>query len=191
MSKPSSFKEEHQLKTIPNTLKIQAKKSYFDLKLFYKNVFIKRKLPPKSKISKFLYSLLFFEDVNLSSFCPSWDLNHSSFSLPRDVNQSSFYPSRDVNLSSFYSSGDLNLSYLNLQNTGNTLQLLIILHLIKHEDKFIYFFESLQKSIRSNSSVTLKYDIVRSHDGQREDSFTSPDGQKEDRFTSLDGQKEE
>ena len=118
-----------------------------------------------------LYSLLFLEDVNLSSFCPSWDLNHSSFSLSRDVNQSSFYPSRDVNLSSLFPSGDLNMSYLNLQNTVNTLQLQIILHEIKHEDKGI-FLESLQKSIRTiilNFSlyqeqiqlkcVTLKYGI--------------------------------
>ena len=67
------------------------------------------------KINFLLYSLLFFEDVNLSSFCLSWDLNHSSFCLSRDVNQSSFYPSRDVNLSSLCLPGDLNLSYLRVK----------------------------------------------------------------------------
>ena len=77
----------------------------------------KNKSPLGKKIEKIkfkFYSLLFFEDVNLSSFCPSWDLNHSSFCPSRDVKQSSFFPSRDVNQSSFYPSGDVNLSSLSL-----------------------------------------------------------------------------
>ena len=92
-------------------MKIYIKISNFVRKLFKKSVLIKRKLPPKSKIFEFLYSLFFFEDVNLSSFCSSWDLNHSSFYPSRDVNLSSFYPPGDVNLSSLCPSWDLTMSY--------------------------------------------------------------------------------
>ena len=110
-AEPSGLKEEHQSKTILNTVKIYIKISNFVRKLFKKSVLIKRKLPPKSKIFEFLYSLFFFEDVNLSSFCLPWDLNHSSFYPSRDVNLSSFYPPGDVNLSSLCPSWDLTMSY--------------------------------------------------------------------------------
>ena len=52
-------------------------KKYLILQTYFsKKVFIlKEKLPPNSKILNFLYSPLFFEYVNLSFLCPSWDAN--------------------------------------------------------------------------------------------------------------------